>query len=69
MIMKVNTITTTDQCTTNAQLRKRDVYWQHRLETFFPDCLNERNKFARKKDNSFITAISLSVILSYFCYY
>ena len=24
-----------DQCTTNAELMKRDVYWQHRLQTFF----------------------------------
>ena len=30
-----------DQCTTNAELRKREVYWQHRLKTFFPNGLND----------------------------
>ena len=29
-----------DQCTTNAELMKRDVYWQHRLQTFFRNGLN-----------------------------
>ena len=33
-----------DQCTTNAELRKREVYWQHRLKTFFPNGLNEREE-------------------------
>ena len=31
-----------DQCTTNAELRKREAYWQHRLKTFFSNDLNER---------------------------
>ena len=31
-----------EQCTINAELRKREVYWQHRLKTFFPNGLNER---------------------------
>ena len=30
-----------DQCTTNAELRKREVYWQYHLKTFFPTGLNE----------------------------
>ena len=25
-----------DDCTTNPELRKREVYWQHRLKIFFP---------------------------------
>ena len=33
-----------DQCTTNAELRKREIYWQHRLKTFFPNGLNEREE-------------------------
>ena len=33
-----------DQCTTNAELRKRQLYWQHRLKTFFPNGLNEREE-------------------------
>ena len=33
-----------DQCTTKAELRKREVYWQHRLKTFFPNGLNEREE-------------------------
>ena len=33
-----------DQCTTKSELRKRDVYWQHRLKTFFPNGLNEHEK-------------------------
>ena len=33
-----------DQCTTNAELRKRDVYWHHRLKTFFPNGLKEREE-------------------------
>ena len=33
-----------DQCTTNAELRKREVYWQHRLKTFFPNGLNVREE-------------------------
>ena len=37
--------TSIDQCTTNAELRKREVYWQHRLKMFFPNGLNEREEF------------------------
>ena len=42
-----------DQCTTNAELRKRELYWQNRPETFFPNGLNELknlvdNKLARQ---------------------
>ena len=33
-----------DQCTTNAELRKGELYWQHRLKTFFPNDLNEREE-------------------------
>ena len=33
-----------DQCTTNAELRKRELYWQHRLKTFFQNGLNEREE-------------------------
>ena len=33
-----------DQCTTNAELRKKEVYWQHRLKTFFSNGLNEREE-------------------------
>ena len=33
-----------DQCTTNAKLMKREVYWEHRLKTFFPNGLNEREE-------------------------
>ena len=33
-----------DQCTTNAKLRKRELYWQHRFKTFFPNGLNEREE-------------------------
>ena len=34
----------TDQCATNAELWKREVYWQHRLKTFYPNGLNEREE-------------------------
>ena len=37
--------TTIDQCTTNAELRKREVYWQHHLKTFFPNGLNECKEY------------------------
>ena len=33
-----------DQCTTNAKLRKRQLYWQHCLKKFFPNGLNEREE-------------------------
>ena len=33
-----------EQCTTNAELRKRELYWQHRLKMFFPNGLNEREE-------------------------
>ena len=33
-----------DQCYTNAELRKREVYQQHRFKTFFPNGLNERKE-------------------------
>ena len=33
-----------DQCTTNAELGKREVYWQHHLKTFFSNGLNEREE-------------------------
>ena len=32
------------QCTTNAELRKRELYWQHRPKMFFPNGLNEREE-------------------------
>ena len=32
------------QCTTNAKLRKREVYWQHDLKTFLQNGLNEREE-------------------------
>ena len=31
-------------CTTNAELKKRRIYWQHRLKTFFPNRLHERKE-------------------------
>ena len=31
-----------DQCTTKSELTKREIYCQHRLKTFFPNGLNER---------------------------
>ena len=63
-----------DQCTTNAELRKREVYWQHRLKTFFPDGLNEVknfvcNKLARQNIFCFFNAISSLVVLTYYYYY
>ena len=32
------------QCTTNAELRKGEVYWQYRLKAFFPNGFNERQE-------------------------
>ena len=34
-----------DQCTTSAEVRKREVYGQHRLKAFFPNGTNEREEF------------------------
>ena len=33
-----------DQCTSNAELRKKEVYWLHRLITFFLNGLNAREE-------------------------
>ena len=33
-----------DQCSTNAELRKREVFWQHCLKTLFPNGLNEHEE-------------------------
>ena len=33
-----------DQCYTNAEVRKREVYWQDPLKTFFPNGLKEREE-------------------------
>ena len=33
-----------DQCTTNADFRKKEVYEQHRLKMFFPNGLDEREE-------------------------
>lgn len=33
-----------DQCTSDAELRKREIYWQHHLKTFFPNHLNQCDK-------------------------
>ena len=38
-----------DQCTANAALWKREVYWQHRLKTLFPNGLNERENLVYSK--------------------
>ena len=37
-------LTLIDQCTTNAEFSKREVYWQHGLKTFFQNGLNEREE-------------------------
>ena len=34
-----------EQCKTHAQLKKRETFWQHRLETFYPICLNEKEEY------------------------
>ena len=55
----------------NADLRKRELYWQHLLKTFFPNGLNEckesglYNKLARQKISGFI----LSLVKYYYYYY
>ena len=60
-----------DHCTINADLRKRELYWQHLLKTFFPNGLNEckesglYNKLARQKISGFI----LSLVKYYYYYY
>ena len=62
-----------DQWTTNAELRKRDVYWQHHLKTSFQMALMSMknlvyNKFARQNVFCFINTISVLVFLTC-CYH
>ena len=33
-----------DQCNTNPELREKELYWQHRYKTFFPNGLNEHEE-------------------------
>ena len=34
----------TDQSDSTEDLRKRESFWQHELDTFQPNCLNEREE-------------------------
>ena len=34
-----------EQCKTHAQLKERETFWQHRLKTFYPIGLNEKEKY------------------------
>ena len=33
-----------EQCETHEQFKERETFWQHRLKTFFPIGLNEREE-------------------------
>ena len=33
------------QCETHEQLKERKTFWQHRLKTFYPIDLNEREEY------------------------
>ena len=63
-----------DQCTTNAELRKRELYWQHCLKRSFQMTLMSVknlvcNKLARQNICIFlINSISILVFLTY-CYH
>ena len=52
---------------TSAEFRKREVSWQHRLKTFFPNGLVYK-KLARRNIFCFINSISMLVVLTY-CYH
>ena len=34
-----------EQCETHAQLKERETFWQHRLKTFHPIVLNEKEEY------------------------
>ena len=34
-----------EQCETHKQLKERETFWQHRLKTFYPLGLNEKEKY------------------------
>ena len=34
-----------EQCETHAQLKERETFWQHRLKTFYPIGLNEKEEY------------------------
>ena len=34
-----------DQCETHKQLKEREAFWQHRLKTFYPLSLNEKEEY------------------------
>ena len=34
-----------EQCETHVQLEKRETFWQHRLKSFYPIGLNEKNEY------------------------
>ena len=34
-----------EQCETHAQLKERETFWQHRLNTFYPIALNEKEEY------------------------
>ena len=63
-----------NQCITNAELRKKQVFWQHCLKTFFTNGLNEREEFyfitSWQEQNifCFINPNSVVVVLTN-CYY
>ena len=34
-----------EQCETHKQLKERETFWQHRLKTFYPLGLNEKEEY------------------------
>ena len=34
-----------EQCETHAQLKEKETFWQHRLKTFYPIDLNEKEEY------------------------
>ena len=34
-----------EQCETHEQLKERETFWQHRLKTFYPIGLNEKEEY------------------------
>ena len=49
-----------EQCETHEQLKERETFWQHRLKTFYPIGLNEKEEYLLTQEHILVTVLDFS---------
>ena len=44
-VLMIWEVTLFDKCETHKQLKERETFWQHKLKTFYPLGLNEKDEY------------------------